>query len=110
MIPYLRWGPPILVSTRLLRDAVVAWVAVRAALAAVGLLVPTARVAILIVAVAVALVFLNIRISREPALLGDLGVSRLAILGVILPPITGLELAASIAGRVILGVEFAASL
>ena len=107
MVPLLRWGPPVLVSTRLLRDAVVAWFAVRAALAGLGLLVPTIRVAILIVVVAVALVFLNIRISRERALLGNLGVSWRAILAVVLPPVAVLEIAASIAGRVILGVEMA---
>lgn len=110
MIPFLRWGPPILVGTRLLRDAIVAWFAIRAALASFALFVPTVRVSILIVAVAVALVFLNLRISREPALLGNLGVSKLAISAVIVPPITLLEVAASIAGRVILGVELAGSL
>jgi hypothetical protein len=109
MIRLLRWGPPLLISTRLLRDAVISWIAVRLALAAMGLFVPVVRVEVLIVAVAAALVFLNLRINREPSLLGNLGVSQLWLLAVAVPPIALLELAAGIAGRLVFGINLDAT-
>ena len=91
------------IARRIVLKASVLWFLVRASLAAFGLIVPVARVEALIVLVALVLLRVEIRWSHEDVLLGNLGVSHLAVYSWAAIPVLALEIAAGIIGRVLLG-------
>ncbi len=79
------------------------WFLVRAVLAAFQLILPVPRVAILIVLVVLVLLRIEIRWSHEDVLLGNLGVSHVAIYAVAAVPVIALEITAGVVGRLLLG-------
>jgi len=72
-------------------------------LAALGLILPTTRVAVLIVLIVGLLLRLDIRRGHEDILLGNLGVSWLGLWTVAAGPVALLELVTGVVGRILLG-------
>jgi hypothetical protein len=91
------------IARRIILKASALWFLVRAMLAAFGLIVPVPRVEALIVLVALVLLRIEIRWSHEDILLGNLGVSHLAIYAVAAVPVLALEITAGVVGRLLLG-------
>ena len=95
--------PPARVTRRIIVNAVILWLGLRAMLAVFRLFVPAPRVAVLIVVVVGLLLRLDIKRGHEDILLGNLGVSWLGIWTVAAGPVALLEVVAGLVGRILLG-------
>jgi len=95
--------PPARIVRRVVVNAVILWLGLRAMLAALGLFLPTTRVALLIVIIVGLLLRLDIKRGHEDILLRNLGVSGLGLWTMAVGPVLLLELVTGVVGRLLLG-------